>query len=162
LDFPGGGHEKVPTDGHRDFPGRFIAIGPGVVLGRVGACDLAVLLGGERKGASVKSAEEMMEILEAFDLVGTLRGAAVLAGCDHKTVAQFVRLRDEAGGVPGQRGRARPTVDPFAGKIEEWVQRSRGRIRADRAHERLVLIGLRRFGAHDAAGGRRGQAPVAG
>ena len=28
-----------------------------------------------------------MEILEAFDLVGTFRGAAVLAGCDHKTVA---------------------------------------------------------------------------
>lgn len=24
-----------------------------------------------------------MEILEAFDLVGTLRGAAELAGCDH-------------------------------------------------------------------------------
>ena len=32
-----------------------------------------------------------MEILEAFDLVGTLRGAAVLAGCDHKTVATVVR-----------------------------------------------------------------------
>ncbi len=28
-----------------------------------------------------------MEILEAFDLVGTLRGAAELVGCDHKTVA---------------------------------------------------------------------------
>jgi hypothetical protein len=43
----------------------------------------------------------MMEILEAFDLVGTLRGAGVLAGCDHKTVATVVRLRDEAaGGVP--------------------------------------------------------------
>jgi len=27
-----------------------------------------------------------MEILEAFDLAGTLRGAAELAGCDHKTV----------------------------------------------------------------------------
>ena len=68
-----------------------------------------------------------MEILEAFDLVGTLRGAAVLAGCDHKTVATVVRLRDEAaGGVPGARERARPTVDPFAGKIAEWVERSRG------------------------------------
>jgi hypothetical protein len=27
-----------------------------------------------------------MEILEAFDLTGTLRGAAELVGCDHKTV----------------------------------------------------------------------------
>ena len=51
----------------------------------------------------MKSAEEMMEILEAFDLVGTLRGAAVLAGCDHTTVATVVRLRDEAAGGP-ERG----------------------------------------------------------
>ena len=28
-----------------------------------------------------------MEILEAYDLTGSLRGAAQLAGCDHKTVA---------------------------------------------------------------------------
>ena len=35
-----------------------------------------------------------MEILEAFDLTGTLRGAAELAGCDHKTVAHWVRARD--------------------------------------------------------------------
>jgi transposase len=93
-------------------------------------------------GVSVKSAEEMMEILEAFDLVGTLRGAAALAGCDHKTVAHYVRLRDEAaGGVPGARARAKPAIDEFAGKIVEWVERSRGAIRADRAHERLVLMG---------------------
>jgi len=46
----------------------------------------------------VRSAEEMMEILEAFDLVGTYRGAAALVGCDHKTVARLVELRDRAGG----------------------------------------------------------------
>jgi hypothetical protein len=34
-----------------------------------------------------------MEILEAFDLTGTLRDAAELAGCDHKTVAQLVAAR---------------------------------------------------------------------
>jgi hypothetical protein len=67
-----------------------------------------------------------------------------LAGCDHKTVAAVVRLADDAaGGVPGARERGRPTVDPFAGKIVEWVERSRGKIRADRAHERLVLMGYR-------------------
>jgi hypothetical protein len=39
--------------------------------------------------------------LEAFDLTGTLRGTAQLAGCDHKTVAHWVRARDEAGdGLP--------------------------------------------------------------
>ena len=37
--------------------------------------------------------------------------------------------------------RPRPRVDPFAAKIEEWVDRSNGRIRADKAHERLVAMG---------------------
>ncbi len=82
-----------------------------------------------------------MEILEAFDLTGTLRGAAALAGCDHKTVAHWVRARDEAGGGLAGSVRPRPAVDPFAEKIEEWVDRSRGKIRADRVHERLVAMG---------------------
>jgi hypothetical protein len=30
----------------------------------------------------LKKAEEVMEILEAFDLAGSLRGAAELAGCE--------------------------------------------------------------------------------
>ncbi|MFN8205464.1 MAG: IS21 family transposase [Solirubrobacteraceae bacterium] len=89
----------------------------------------------------MKSAEEVMEILEAFDLTGSLRGAAALAGCDHKTVGHWVRARDEAGGGPAVRVRPRPRVDPFAEKIAEWVARSRGKIRADRAHERLVAMG---------------------
>jgi len=82
-----------------------------------------------------------MEILEAFDLTGTLRGAAQLAGCDHKTVAHWVRARDEAGGGLAVSTRPRPRVDAFAQKIEEWVDRSRGRIRADVAHQRLVAMG---------------------
>ncbi|SRR6266545_3325339 len=82
-----------------------------------------------------------MEILEAFDLTGTLRGAAELAGCDHKTVAQWVRARDEAGGGLPVSMRSRPRVDAFAEKIEEWVARSRGKIRADAAHQKLVAMG---------------------
>jgi transposase len=89
----------------------------------------------------LKTAEEVMEILEAFDLAGTLRGAAELAGCDHKTVAHWVRARDEAGGGLPVSVRPRPRVDAFAVKIEEWVDRSRGRIRADVAHQRLVAMG---------------------
>jgi transposase len=80
-----------------------------------------------------------MEILEPFDVTGTLCGAAELAGCDHKTVAHWVRARDEAGG--GLPVLVRPRVDAFAEKIEEWVDRSRGRIRADVAHRRLVAMG---------------------
>jgi hypothetical protein len=33
-----------------------------------------------RRGAGLKSSEAIMEILEAFDLTGTLRGAAELSG----------------------------------------------------------------------------------
>ena len=89
----------------------------------------------------MKNCEEVMEILEAFDLAGTLRGAAELAGCDHKTVAHWVAARDAAGGGLPVATRARPLVDPFVVKIEEWVDRSRGKIRADRAHEKLVAMG---------------------
>src|SRR5215217_4914102 len=91
----------------------------------------------------LKTPEEVMEILEAFDLVGTLRGAAELAGCDHKTVAHYVVERDRAGGA-WQRGcRPRPRVDEFAEKVDELVDRSHGRIRADKVHERLVAMGYR-------------------
>src|SRR3954451_14205366 len=84
----------------------------------------------------LKTPEEVMEILEAFDLTGTLRGAAELAGCDHRTVAPWVRARDDAGGGLPVAVRPRPRVDAFAEKIEEWVDRSRGKVRADVAHQR--------------------------
>jgi len=81
-----------------------------------------------------------MEILEAYDLTGTLRGAASLAGCDHKTVARLVAAREEVGGLPA-RPRSRPLVDPFAEKIDELVDRSNTQIRADKAHGILVAMG---------------------
>jgi hypothetical protein len=89
----------------------------------------------------VKKPEEAMEILEAYDLAGSLRGAAALAGCDHKTVARLVAAREAAGGGLPARARRRPLVDPFAGKIDELVDRSRAQIRADKAHGILVAMG---------------------
>ncbi|MCA1677724.1 MAG: IS21 family transposase [Actinobacteria bacterium] len=89
----------------------------------------------------MKRAEEVMEILEAFDLTGSLRAAAELVGCDHKTVGLWVRAREAAGGGLPAPVRPRPVVGPFAAKIEELVERSRGKIRADRAHEKLVAMG---------------------
>jgi transposase len=82
-----------------------------------------------------------MEILEAYDLTGSFRQAAVLAGCDHKTVARLVAAREVAGGGLPERERRRPLVDPFEAKIEELVDRSRGRIGADQAHSKLVAMG---------------------
>jgi transposase len=82
-----------------------------------------------------------MEILEAYDLVGTLRGAAELIGCDHKTVAHYVQQR-EAGGGDWRRGqRACPRTGDYEDKIAELVERSGGKVRADKVHERLVAMG---------------------
>ena len=89
----------------------------------------------------MKKAEEIMQILEAYDLTGSLRQAAALVGCDHKTVAQWVAYRDATGGAPPERARTRPLVDAFAGKIEELVDRSHARIRADKVHGTLVAMG---------------------
>jgi transposase len=88
----------------------------------------------------VKSAEETMEILEAYDLVGSLRGAARLAGCDHHTVRRVVEAR-AAAVARGERAPAARVADPYREKLEEWVERSGGRIRADRAHAKLLAMG---------------------
>jgi transposase len=90
----------------------------------------------------LKSAEEIMEMLEAFDLTGSLRDAAELSGCSHHTVGRYVRARD-AGGA-SDRAAARPQLaDEFWPKIEEWMERSKGKIRADVAHGKLVALGYR-------------------
>ena len=52
-----------------------------------------------------------------------------------------MRVRDVAGGGLPVSVRARPRVEAFAEKIEEWVERSRGKVRADVAHQRLVAMG---------------------
>jgi len=90
----------------------------------------------------VKSAGEIMEILEAFDLTNSHRDAAELVGCSHHTVARYVAQR-EAGGL-SDRAAARPQlIDPFLPKVEEWVERSKGKIRADVAHRKLLALGYR-------------------
>lgn len=41
----------------------------------------------------LKSAEEIMEILDAYDLTGSLRDSAELVGCSHHTVKRYVEAR---------------------------------------------------------------------
>ncbi len=83
-----------------------------------------------------------MEILEAYDLTGSLRAAAKLAGCDHKTVAHWVRQRELAAMSTLVAERKRPAMSGvFKEKIDELVDRSHGKIRADKAHARLVALG---------------------
>lgn len=89
----------------------------------------------------VKSAEEIMQILEAFDLTGSYRDAAELTGCSHHTVAHYVRAREEGRLTPGRAERRPMLIDPFLPKLEEWLERSKGKIRADVAHDKLVALG---------------------
>jgi transposase len=88
----------------------------------------------------LKSAEEIMEILEAFDLTGSYRDAAELAGCSHHTVARYVAARD-AGRCVDQPAARPQLIDEFLPKLEEWMEHSKGKIRADVAHEKLLALG---------------------
>lgn len=107
------------------------------------------------------SEEKKMEVLEAFDLTNCYRTAAELTGVDHHTVAGLVASR--AAGTLGAAPPPRSSVcDTFAGKIEEWVDKSSGKIRADVVHDRLVAMGYsgsprttRRVVAHAKAAWKR-------
>jgi transposase len=89
----------------------------------------------------VKNSREIMEILEAYDLTGSYRAAAELAGCDHHTVARYVKMR-AAGQQPDQRRHRARAIDSYLPKIEELVVRSQGRIRADVVHKRIAAMGF--------------------
>uniref|UniRef100_UPI003D8A2537 IS21 family transposase n=1 Tax=Gordonia sp. B7-2 TaxID=3420932 RepID=UPI003D8A2537 len=86
----------------------------------------------------MKSDGELMDILNAYDLTGSYRAAAQLCGCSHHTVKRAVEDR-AAGLAPAVR---RPRlIDDFLPHIEGWVQDTNGKIRADKAHEKLVALG---------------------
>ena len=63
----------------------------------------------------MKDAEEIMNILEAYDLTGSLRDAAELAGCSHHTVARYVTER-ERGRAPGASRAGRCPARQRAGR----------------------------------------------
>lgn len=88
----------------------------------------------------MKFAEEIMQILDAYDLTGSLRDAGELADCSHHTVARYVAAREQ-GRLTAEAVRRAMLIDAFLPKLEEWVQRSGGRLRADIAHRKLVDLG---------------------
>ena len=88
-----------------------------------------------------KSDREIMEILEAFDATGVAHSAAPLCKADPKTVRRYALARDLGRPVSEPAGRPK-MIDPFLGKIEEWVDRSEGKVRADIVHERLAAMGF--------------------
>jgi hypothetical protein len=89
----------------------------------------------------VKSAEEIMNILEAYDLTGSLRDAAELAGCSHHTVARYVTGRDRGRAVPGAPAPRAGVIDEFVPKLESGTKW--GRLRGERRGvRRLVKAGV--------------------
>jgi hypothetical protein len=88
----------------------------------------------------MKSAEEANLMLEHYDLTRSLRAAGELSGVSHHTVGRQVVLRD-AGRAPGEAVARERAMDPYLPKLEEWVDRSKGRIRADVAHRKLGPLG---------------------
>ncbi len=81
-----------------------------------------------------------MQILDAYDLTGSFRDAAELAGCSHHTVKRYVHAREAGGRVAAPPARPQ-LIDEFLPKLEEWVERSHGKVRADVAHEKLLALG---------------------
>ncbi|MGW0040078.1 IS21/IS408/IS1162 family transposase, partial [Gordonia sp. NPDC003376] len=87
----------------------------------------------------MKSDGELMDILNAYDLTGSYRAAAALCGCSHHTVKRAVDQR--ATGLSPATRRAR-LIDDHLPKLEQWVTESKGKIRADKTHEKLVALGF--------------------
>ena len=82
-----------------------------------------------------------MRILKVYDRTLSLRATAQECGCSHHTVASYVQKRALGQlGEPVRRPRL-ALIDPHRPLIEELVQQSRGRIRADKCHQRLMKLG---------------------
>jgi transposase len=85
------------------------------------------------------SEEHVLEILEAYDLTRSYRSAAALCGVDPHTVRRYVSAR--AAGLSLEQLSRPGVADAFAEKIDEWVRRSNGKVRADVVHAKLVAMG---------------------
>lgn len=81
-----------------------------------------------------------MEILAAYDLTRSFRDAARITGVSHNTVRSYVKARDAGAQAPIARARCRIT-DPFLPTMKSLVEQSRGKIRGDVVHGRLVDLG---------------------
>ena len=97
-----------------------------------------------------------MEILEAFDLTGSFRAAGRVGRLfpSHRRALRRLAYGRSPAGEPQLRAKL---IDPHLAKVEEWVVRSNGRIRADVVADKLEAVGFAGVRAHGAAGGRCGE-----
>ena len=85
--------------------------------------------------------EKQMEVLEVYDLTQSYRDTAELCGVDHHTVARVVAGRARGLQVADQPPVGSKLAGAFIDKVDDWVTRSGGRIRADVVHDKLVAMG---------------------
>ena len=74
-----------------------------------------------------------MDIVAAFNDVGSYRGAAAICGVDHKTVKRaLLRAVEPATGEQPERSARQHNYDEVAGFVAERVEKTRGRMSAKR------------------------------
>ena len=83
------------------------------------------------RGVPLKSAKDRMDIISAYQQLGTYRGAADLCGTTHKTVRRVVEKFD-AGDASPPRVERTHNYDAVAELVAERVAKSQGRISAKR------------------------------
>jgi transposase len=88
----------------------------------------------------MKDCEKQMEILEAYELMGSTNGAANLLGISYHTVKRYVDQRN-AGKPVTERKQQPKLTDEYVDKIVELVNRSSGHIRSDKVHEKIIAMG---------------------
>src|SRR6266702_1721951 len=91
---------------------------------------------------SMKSARENMDVIAAYQQVGTYRGAAAMCGTTHKTVKRIIE-RAEAGGKSPDRAGRDHNYDLVAELVADRVAVTRGRISAKRLLAAAKAAGYR-------------------
>jgi hypothetical protein len=78
----------------------------------------------------MKSVRDEMDIVNAYQMVGTYRGAAALCGTTHKTVKRVVERRER--GQVGRRPAHPPKTAAILPVLEARIRQTDGRISAKR------------------------------
>jgi transposase len=83
------------------------------------------------RGVPLKSAKDRMDIISAYQQVGSYRGAAELCGTTHRTVKKVIEKLEAGENAPPRAERAH-NYDAVAELVAERVEKSQGRISAKR------------------------------
>ena len=101
-----------------------------------------------------------MEVIAAYQQVGTYRGAAVMCGTTHKTFKRIIERAEAGGKSPDRAGRGH-NYDLVAELVADRVAATKGRISAKRLLPAVKAAGVCGVGAELPAPGRGGEEDVA-